>query len=47
MQKKTECKMIKIHGNKILFVNNKLHGEVKNSNLVLNQSNLEKQMDPA
>jgi len=30
IQKKTECKSIKISGSKI-FVNNKLHGEVKNS----------------
>ena len=44
IQKETDCKTIKIRGNKI-FVNNKLHGEVKNSSLVLKTS-LEEQMDP-
>ena len=48
IQRETERKTIKIRGNKI-FVNNKLHGEVKNSNLVLNQSktSLEEQKDSA
>ena len=48
IQRETERKVIKIHGNKI-FVNNKLHGEVKNSKLVLNQSktSLEEQNDSA
>ena len=36
IQKETERKAIKIHGSRIL-VNNKLHGEVKNSSLVLSQ----------
>ena len=45
IQKKTECKSIKISGNKI-FVNSKLHGEVKNSSLVLKTSS-EEDMDHA
>lgn len=36
IQKETERKAIKIRGSRI-FVNNKLHGEVKNSSLVLSQ----------
>ena len=44
IQKETDRKTIKIHGNKI-FVNNKLHGEVKNSSLAIKTS-LEEQMDP-
>ena len=44
IQKETDHKTIKIRGNKI-FVNNKLHGEVKNSSLVIKTS-LEEQMDP-
>ena len=44
IQKETDRKTIKIRGNKI-FVNNKLHGEVKNSSLALKTS-LEEQMDP-
>ena len=48
IQKETECRAIKICGNRI-FVNNKLHGEVKNSSLVLNQlqTSPDKQMDHA
>ena len=45
IQKKTERKSIKISGNKI-FVNSKLHGEVKNSSLVLKTSS-EEDMDHA
>jgi len=43
IQKKIERKVIKIRGNKI-FVSNKLHGEVKDSSLVLKTSQ-EEQMD--
>jgi len=37
IQREVNHKLIKIRGNKI-FVNNKLHGEVKNRNLVLSQA---------
>jgi len=37
IQKETDRRSIKIHGNRI-FVNSKLHGEVKNSSLILNQA---------
>jgi len=37
IQKGTDHRAIKIHGNRI-FVNSKLHGEVKNSNFILSQA---------
>ena len=43
IQKGTECRAIKIRGNKI-FLNNKLHGEIKDSNLVL-QASQDQEMD--
>jgi len=36
-QKETDCRAIKIHGNRI-FMNNKLYGEVINSGFILNQA---------